>query len=121
MRSNTDKSKRELKKGKSDPSMTSGQKVGDKDSKRLAKLSAKMGNGELRGELSKNSAERDRLLAFICKRIEIMKNVQSIEQQELKHEREWYREVAKGDKGFHAPDPSRWHEPAKAFEKAAES
>ena len=121
MRSNSDKSRQNLKKGNSGLAKSSAQNMGDKDSQRLAKISSKMGNADLKHELSKNTAERDRLLAFICKRLEIMKGVQQIEHSELKHERKWFREVAKGETGFHTPDPKRWHEPAKAFEKAAEA
>ena len=39
----------------------------------------------------------------------------------MKNERSWYKEVAKGVKGFHLPDPTRWHECARYFQKAGQA
>ena len=44
-----------------------------------------------------------------------------MEQLEIRNERQWFKEVAKGTDGYHLPDPRRWHECTELFDRAAEA
>jgi hypothetical protein len=98
-----------------------GSRSGDSDSQRLQKIAEKMGNQDLSDHLKGQGAQRDQLLAFICSRLETVHGVQQKELQEMKGEREWFRNVAMGKDGYHLPDPTRWHECAQLFKRAAEA
>ena len=96
-----------------------GQRVNDADSARLHQVASKMGNTDLTKHLNENSSKRDQLLQFICHRLKEMHSVQDIERNQIAHQREWFKEVAKGKKGWHLPDPTRWHGAAQLFKRAA--
>ena len=98
-----------------------GQRAGDADSQLLQKIAKNIGNDVLTKHLEGKSAQRDQILAFICSRLNTVSDIQSKERSEMKNERAWYKEVAKGVKGFHLPDPTRWHECAHYFQKAGQA
>lgn len=93
----------------------------DAQSKKLQKLSAKLGNKELDGKLKTAGKRRDGLLAFIVERLQTIESVQSKELTEMSDVRDWFREVAKRTPGFTLMDPTRWHEAASLYKKAAET
>ena len=98
-----------------------GARSGDVDSQRLQKIAEKMGNKDLSEHLKNNTAQRDQLLAFVCSRLQTMHGVQQKELQAMKTEQHWFRQVAMGKDGFSLPDPTRWHESAQLFKRAAEA
>ncbi len=99
----------------------SGQKMGDAGSRELRTMAAKAGNQGLDGKLREQGAMRDTLLQFICQRLKTMHTVQGFERDEMKHEREWFRPLARGQAGYHLPDPTRWHQAAQLFQQAAQA
>ena len=99
----------------------SGSRIGDAESTRLQNVASKMGNGDLSKHLEGNSNQRDQLLQFIGHRLKEIHNVQNMEQLEIRNERQWFKEVAKGTDGYHLPDPRRWHECTELFDRAAEA
>jgi len=98
-----------------------GKRIGDADSQRLQKLAKHIGNDVLSKHLNQKSGQRDEILAFICSRLKTVYDVQGKERNEIKNERSWFKEVAKGKAGFHLPDPTRWHECTRYFQKAGEA
>ena len=97
-----------------------GQRAGDADSQLLQKIAKNIGNDVLTKHLDGKVAQRDQVLSFICSRLTTISDVQAKERSEMKNERSWFKEVAKGVKGFHLPDPTRWHEAARYFQKAGQ-
>ena len=95
-----------------------GRRAGDADSEKLQKIAKHIGNDVLTQHLGKKSSQRDEILAFIASRLKTIHGAQIKEKNELKNERSWYKEVAKGIDGYHLPDPTRWHECARLFQKA---
>ena len=95
-----------------------GQRVGDADSQLLQNIAKNIGNEVLSKHLQGKGKQRDELLAFICSRLKTIHGIQAKERNEMKNERKWYKEVAKGVSGYHLPDPTRWHEAARSFQKA---
>ena len=118
MRSN-DQNKAVVK--RSGKSSKNASKSGDSDSKRLAQIAKRVGNTDLSKHLSQNANKRDALLALISSRLNSIHEIQKIELDEKKHQRDWYKEVARGAHGYHLPDPTKWHECAKMFQKAAQA
>ncbi len=99
----------------------SGSKLGDAASKQLALLGKQGGNHALDARLKQGAGMRDDLLQFICQRLKAMHEVQGFEKLEMGREREWFRPVARGQAGYHLPDPTRWHEAAHLFQRAAQA
>lgn len=95
--------------------------MGDKDSRQLRGMAGKAGNQALDGRLQQSGAMRDQLLQFIGQRLKTMHSVQTFEKLEMKHEREWFRALARGAAGYHLPDPTRWHEAAHLYQRAAQA
>ena len=118
MRSNEQKKSSTKGNGKS---VKSANKSGDADSKRLEKIAKKIGNNDLSKHLSQNANKRDALLALMGSRLKSIHEIQKIELDEKKHQRDWYKEVARGAQGYHRPDPTKWHECAKLFQKSAQA
>ena len=98
-----------------------GNRAGDAESQTLQKIAKNIGNDVLTKHLDGKAQKRDQLLSFICSRLQSIHGVQAKERNEMKNERKWFREVAKGVSGYHLPDPTRWHECAKYFQKAAQA
>ena len=98
-----------------------GQSSNDIDSSILKKISGKMGNESLQDQLKQRGGNRDQLLSFIVQHLQNIQSVQKIELGEMKNKDEWFRAVAKGEKGFHLPQPTRWHEAAKLFKRSAQA
>lgn len=94
--------------------------AGDLQSRQIARIRKQVGNDTMKGSKDA-STMRDVLLGLIGERLKVMRAVQRKELGEMKHVREWFREVARGETGFHAPDPTRWHEAARFFREAAEA
>jgi len=61
------------------------------------------------------------MLQHICERLKVVQGTQAKERMAMGNEREWFKQVAKGADGYHAPDPSRWHECTRLFDKAAQA
>lgn len=93
----------------------------DAGSEQLQRVSRKMGNQDFGAQLDRTSQQRDELLAFIAQRLKSLHSVQNVERLEMRDQRQWYREVAKGTHGYHLPDTTRWHESARCYRQAAES
>lgn len=91
----------------------------DAASDKLAKIGRTGGNQSVRDQLSGVEGRRDELLHFICERLKIVHEIQEVELGQSRREREWFREVAKGESGFHTPDATRWHDSAKYYMEAA--
>ncbi len=90
----------------------------DPTSRNLDRLGKKLGNSGLDARIARNAQHRDALLAFIQARLSRVAFVQQQEALEIGDQREWFREVARGQAGFHLPDPTRWHESAEAYKRA---
>ena len=99
----------------------SGLRAGDADSQLLQNIAKNIGNDVLSKHLQGKGAQRDQILAFVCSRLKNISDIQAKERSEMKNERKWFREVAKGVQGFHIPDPTRWHESARYFQKAGQA
>ena len=93
--------------------------MSDAASEKLAKLSRQSGNANVKDQLSSVEGRRDDLLQFICERLKIVNEIQAVEIEVGGREREWFREVQKGEPGHFAPDGSRWHDTARLFMEAA--
>ncbi|MFT5684415.1 MAG: hypothetical protein ACI8RZ_005356 [Myxococcota bacterium] len=98
-----------------------GGSVGDAGSRQLSRVAGKMGNQQLDGQLKKSADTRDALLAFIAQRLKTLHGVQLVERSEMLDQRQWYKEVARGQSGYHLPDTTRWHESAELYKRAANS
>ena len=103
------------KQGKGGPS------VGDPTSTKLEKVAKNVGNQAMDDRIKGANGQRDALLKFITSRLGVVQGVQLRELAEMKDERDWFREVAKGKSGFSNPEPTRWHDCARLYKRAAES
>lgn len=99
----------------------SGKNAQDPASKQLQSVSRKMGNQDFSAHMEHNSQQRDQLLAFIAQRLKTLQGVQNTERLEIKDQRQWFKEVAKGDSGYHLPDATRWHDAARRYRRSAEA
>jgi hypothetical protein len=99
---------------------TKGASVGN-DGAKLQKMSKVLGNGALTGKLGGANEQRDALFARIAERLVNVQEVQQLERDSLKDQRKWFKDVAKGEKGFHLPDTTRWHEAATLYLEAAKA
>lgn len=111
---NTDREVRTMK-------SPSGGSVGDAGSRQLSRIAGKMGNQELDGQLKDATSKRDALLSFIAHRLKTIHGVQLVERSEMLDQRQWYKEVARGQSGYHLPDTTRWHQSAELYKRAANS
>lgn len=93
----------------------------DVAAKALLGAGKKAGNAATGDKIDGTAASRDQLLARVMERLQVMAKVQKIEQAELQRPDQWKREVAKGEEGFHLPDPTRWHGAAKLYRQAAQA
>lgn len=91
------------------------------DGAKLKRMSGKLGNDAIGEKLGGAASVRDELLGRILERLEAVSRVQEVERDALKNQRDWFKEVAKGDKGFHNPDTTRWHESATLYMEAAKA
>jgi hypothetical protein len=93
-------------------------KAGDQDGAHLDKMQRSLGNQEMASRLQGAGGQRDQLLAFICARLKKIDGIQRKELAEMGDVREWYKQVAKGTPGYHLPDPTRWHDAARLYQRA---
>ncbi|MEL6344064.1 MAG: hypothetical protein AAFV53_13175 [Myxococcota bacterium] len=93
----------------------------DPASQQLSRVSGKMGNDQFKEQLGQSANIRDGLLAFISERLKTLRGVQIKELLEMRDQRQWYKEVARGAPGYHLPDTTRYHETARLYRRAAES
>lgn len=93
--------------------------LGDLSSKQLQALAKQGGNQALDAQLQQKGAMRDQLVQHIIERLQAMHQVQTFEKLEMGRERQWFKAVAKGEAGYHLPDPTRWHQAAHLFHRAA--
>ena len=93
----------------------------DPASQQLGRVAGKLGNQDLAARLGDSAAARDRLMAFITARLKTLRDVQVKERLEMKDHRQWFREVARGQDGYHLPDATRWHEAARRYRRAGEA
>jgi len=91
------------------------------DGAKLQRMSGKLGNDALGGKLGDSASARDELLARILDRLQAVSKVQEVERDAIKNQRDWFKEVARGETGFHNPDASRWHETARLYMEAAKA
>lgn len=89
------------------------------DGAKLKKLSSKLGNDAMGGKIGDSATMRDAMFDRILERLQTVQQIQEVERDELKNQRDWFKEVAKGDEGYHNPDTTRWHEAAKLYLEAA--
>lgn len=123
----TDKTKKATT---ADPAVQSTQKAapakagpaaGDSTSAKLEKVAKNVGNSAMEDRIKGANGQRDALMKFLCERLKVVQGVQARELAEMKDERQWFREVAKGQTGFGNPDPTRWHECARLYKRSAEA
>jgi hypothetical protein len=113
------------KRGQGDRQAASGKKqrrsgrAQDAGSEQLKRLQAGLGNQGLSQNIVSGNLTRDELLQHICERLQVIQGAQGKERSAMGREREWFKAVAKGAEGYHKPDPSRWHESAHLFKRAA--
>ncbi|MFM2244469.1 MAG: hypothetical protein RL071_543 [Pseudomonadota bacterium] len=69
----------------------------------------------------KANPEQRALLDHICGRVKAMYEVQLVEKAQMTNQRAWFRDVARGGPGQHLPDPTRFHEATKLYQKAADA
>ena len=102
---------------------STGNKKSEKDgpSSQLSKIASVMGNQHLREGLNGAKSDRDTMLAHICGRLQVLQGAQAKERASMSQEREWFKQVAKGVEGFHLPDPTRWHESARLYQRAGDA
>lgn len=116
---------RSLRKNPKATNRTSGRPHGgsggmqDAASDKLAKLGRQSGNASIKDQLSNAEGRRDDLLQFICNRLKSVHDIQELELAQGKRTRDHFREIAKGDKGFHLADATRWHDAARFYLEAA--
>ena len=91
----------------------------DSSSASLQKIAKAMGNEELSKELQQQAKSRDAILSFICDRLKSIHNIQMTELKEINLSQDWFRDVAKGVSGFKLLDPTRWHDCAHLYQRAA--
>ena len=91
------------------------------DGAKLKRMSGKLGNDALTEKIGGAAQVRDELLARILERLQSVSKVQEIERDAIKNQRDWFKEVALGEKGFHNPDATRWHESARLYMEAAKA
>ncbi len=101
-------------------SMRGAQGSGDQQSRQIARIRKQLGNQAM-GKSGNAAQMRETLLGFICERLRVLRGIQLKEHKEFKNVRAWFRNVARGEAGFHVPDPTRWHETARTFKEAAEA
>ncbi len=80
-----------------------------------------MGNGGVNSAVNDRNDLQQDLLAEVGERLKKIHGVQNQELLEIKNQRDWFRDVAKGREGYHLPDPTRWHECTKVYMQAAQS
>ena len=88
---------------------------------KLRSLGRLLGNQGLDLRVNDANTRQAALVDFVIKRLENISQVQQIELQEMKDVRTWFREAAKGTKGYSLPDASRWHECAGLYKRAVET
>ncbi len=93
----------------------------DLDSQQMKAIGKGLGNSEFDKQLGHANGQRDALLAHIIERLETVHGAQNKERMAMGREREWFKAVAKGVEGYHLPDPTRWHECAQFYMRAAEA
>ncbi len=98
-----------------------GRGAGDRSSRRLRHLGGKLGNDAINGKLAEGSGAQAAMLDHIVERLKAVQKVQGVERGQIDDVRKWFREVAKGQSGFHTPDPTRWHEVTKLYMQAADA
>jgi len=90
---------------------------------RVAKLARAVGNDALRARFAAGEACRDELLAHVVERLRDIRELQRRE-VDLCHRGSsfpWWRTVADPGKAeFTSPEPTRWHEAARRYDRAAE-
>jgi hypothetical protein len=119
---------RQIQKNKSSNKPTSavakgggGAAMSDKSSNGLRVLGQAIGNKQLTQLLETPGGRRDVLLNFVVQRLQVMREVQIVELQELGGNQEWKRDAYRGKEGMHLPDPSRWVAAAEDYKKAGEA
>jgi len=98
-----------------------GGRSGDSKSRRLRRAQRKMGNSGVNQAVNERNDLQLDLLDEVGERLKKIHAVQNHELLEMKDQRDWYKEVAMGKKGFHLPDPTRWHEVTKLYMQAGQS
>jgi hypothetical protein len=89
------------------------------DGAKLKKLSSKLGNDAMGGKIGDSAQMRDALFDRILARLQTVQEIQEVERDELKNQRDWFKHVAIGEEGYHNPDTTRWHEAASLYLEAA--
>lgn len=90
---------------------------------RISRVARIVGNNALQQRFAEGRSSRDELLALLVDRLRTIREIQTRE-VDLCHRGStftWWREVADpGKEDLTAPDPTRWHEPARLFQRAGE-
>lgn len=98
-----------------------GVRSNDAQSRQLQGTAKKVGNAEVGARVGQRNDLQQELLAEVGARLKKIHGVQVIERNEMNNEREWFRQVAKGNTGYHLPDPTRWHACTKVYMQAAQA
>lgn len=94
---------------------------GDSVTRKLLRQHRRLGNTAVGEKLDGATSTRDALLQNIGERLKKMRGVQIQERMEMADQRDWFRRVLKGFHGYTSPDPTRWHQSALSFKRAAEA
>jgi hypothetical protein len=94
----------------------------DPQTTRMLQANAKLGNEAMQQKIHSGNVRRDELLAFLCMRLQTIRNAQLREVSAAQPEamRPYARRIADSHKPeFSKPEPTRWHEPARLYDQAA--
>lgn len=94
----------------------------DAQSQKLLAGAKSLGNAEMQKKLDGKNAKRDEMLAFLCKRLDTMRNVQQREvtqasKQAMSKDKNLLSDG--GDKKNFESNPLKWRIPAQVYEQAA--
>lgn len=90
---------------------------------RITQLARTLGNDEIQKRLDQGNASRDQMLAHLCDRLEVMRELQTREVGLTKRGAHfwWWRLASDKQKPqYTTPEPTRWNEAARLYEEAAE-
>jgi hypothetical protein len=94
----------------------------DPDSQKLAKMAKSVGNETMRFRFDQGNASRDSMLQFITGRLGTIDQVQQLEVEACDYNsmREHWKQMADSQQSdVKLPDPAKWGESARLYERAA--
>lgn len=93
--------------------------LNDQTTRMLRKAQVKYSNDDLSKQLKRANTRRDALLGYILSRLMSIRAMQEVEAHRINDRKNWFRGVYRGKDSL--PDPTRWRQSSRAYERAAES